>query len=60
MEISLEEVAEEYGYDSVVEMIESCCFDSIVPACCSEGCEVEPDGVCSHGHHSILIVYGIV
>ena len=28
--------------------------DSIVPACCSGGCMVEPDGVCSHGHPSAL------
>lgn len=35
-------------------------FASVVPACCSEGCEVEPDGKCQHGFPSILIKYGII
>jgi len=36
------------------------CDDSIVPACCSEGCEVEPDGICVHGYPSILLAYGLI
>lgn len=60
MKASLNEVAEEYGYDSVVDMMNDYMWDSVVPACCTEGCEVEPDGKCSHGHSSILIEYGIV
>lgn len=31
-----------------------------VPACCSEGCEVEPDGVCVHGFKSVLLVLGVI
>lgn len=31
-----------------------------VPACCSEGCMVEIDGECPHGHPSLLIEIGIV
>lgn len=58
--ILLSEVAEEYGYESIHELIEEYCFESVVPACCSEGCEVEPDGHCSHGHTSILIEFGII
>lgn len=30
------------------------------PAVCDEGCWVEPDGSCSHGHLSILIWAGIL
>lgn len=60
MKISLNEVAEEYGYDSVEEMIDDYMFVSVVPACCSHGCEVEPDGRCPHGNPSILIELGIV
>lgn len=30
-------------------------FESVIPACCSEGCQVEPDGVCEHGHPSVLL-----
>ena len=36
------------------------CDDSIVPACCTEGCEVEPDGHCEHGCPSILLAAGII
>lgn len=35
-------------------------MDSIVPACCSEGCEVEPDGKCSHGFPSVLLAMGVI
>lgn len=42
--------------DSIEEMV----FASVVPACCSSGCEVEPDGKCQHGHNSVLIELGIM
>jgi hypothetical protein len=58
--ISLMEVAEEYGYNDIMEMLTDYSFDSVVPACCSEGCEVEPDGHCSHGNPSILIKAGLI
>jgi hypothetical protein len=35
-------------------------LDSIVPACCIEGCEVEPDGTCSHGNPSVLLEMGVI
>ena len=35
-------------------------FDSVVPACCSEGCEVEPDGECEHGQPSVLLKLGVI
>ena len=34
--------------------------DSVVPACCSDGCEVEPDGRCPHGHPSVLLELGVI
>ncbi len=34
--------------------------DEIVPACCSEGCEVEPDGMCEHKCPSVLLAMGII
>jgi hypothetical protein len=34
--------------------------DSVVPACCTEGCEVEPDGYCEHGCPSILLALGVI
>lgn len=30
-------------------------MDSVVDACCSQGCQVEPDGHCMHGHPSVLL-----
>ena len=36
------------------------CDDSVVPACSSEGCEVEPDGKCEHGLPSVLLVAGLI
>ena len=34
--------------------------DVIVPACCTEGCEVEPDGTCEHGCPSVLLAMGVI
>jgi hypothetical protein len=42
------------------DTIEEIVFSSVVPACCSSGCEVEPDGRCQHGHPSVLIALGIM
>jgi len=36
------------------------CDDCIVPACCKEGCEVEPDGRCEHGCPSIFLAAGLI
>lgn len=55
--ISVEETLELHGLE---QEITSLMFDSIVPACCEEGCEVEPDGTCEHGNPSILIALGIM
>lgn len=35
-------------------------FSSVVPACCSEGCQVEPDGHCPHGNESVLLAEGLI
>lgn len=40
--------------------IDALAFAPVVPACCEDGCHVEPDGTCPHGHPSILIDMGIV
>jgi hypothetical protein len=34
--------------------------DSVVPTRCPEGCEVEPDGECPHGHPSVLVAAGLI
>lgn len=35
-------------------------LDSVVDACCSQGCQVEPDGYCEHGHPSVLLDNGMI
>jgi hypothetical protein len=42
----------EYSYNDLL--------DSLVPACCVYGCQVEPDGTCEHGNPSILLHYGLI
>jgi len=58
--IKVSQLAELNGYESRGEFLEDCCSDSVVPACCTEGCEVEPDGTCEHGCPSPLIVMGLI
>lgn len=57
--ISLNELANREGYANSSEFIITL-DDSVVPACCSEGCEVEPDGRCEHGCPSALLAFGII
>lgn len=39
------------------EQIQSWIFDSVCEA--TDGCDVEPDGTCSHGHPSWLLRLGL-
>jgi hypothetical protein len=56
--ITADEALENAGID--MEEDADMLMDSVVPACCKEGCEVEPDGVCEHGCPSVLIAMGII
>lgn len=58
--LTAEETASAWGYDSINRMVEEVGNDSIVPACCEDGCETEPDGCCPHGHPSILLDLGLI
>ena len=40
--------------------LEEVVSDSISPALCTEGCQVEPDGYCEHGNPSILLALGLI
>lgn len=53
--ITVEQALENDG----VELMEVA-FSSVVPACCSEGCQVEPDGHCEHGFESVLLKEGLI
>ena len=57
--VTVKALALEQGL-SVEDFLEECCNDSVVPACCTEGCEVEPDGRCEHGCPSPLIALGMI
>ncbi len=60
-EISAVETVMEAGFDSIDDYLDSEeAMDSVVPACCKEGCEVEPDGRCEHGCPSILLKVGVI
>lgn len=41
-----------------IEQLEEWAMDSVVEA--TDGCHVEPDGVCPHGHVSWLIYLGYI
>lgn len=59
--LDVHEILEAEGYEDVTELLEEVIFDSRhCPAMCSEGCEVEVDGHCSHGFPSLALAMGIV
>lgn len=63
MNMTLKEFREEHGIQNGSDMmsaLEEWSVDSIVPALCREGCEVEPDGTCEHGCPSILVKLGVI
>lgn len=37
-----------------------CIVGGVAPACCDEGCEVEPDGRCEHDCPSVLLSLGLM
>jgi hypothetical protein len=63
MLMTLKEFRAEHGIESGTDMQEALTdwvTDSVVPAMCKDGCEVEPDGICEHGCPSILVAVGVV
>lgn len=58
--ISIAKLAETHGYFDLTDFLTEKCNDSVVPAMCIEGCDVEPDGYCCHGCPSPLMALGII
>ncbi len=58
--LTIREVMKQEGCESQEELLEMYGNDSVVPACCSEGCRVEPDGRCEHNFPSILLQLGVI
>jgi len=53
--ISVDEAFRMHGYDLDNDSdIAKLFMESVVPACCKYGCEVEPDGECIHGNISVI------
>jgi len=44
--------------EPTMEQLEYWVYDSAAEA--TDGCEIEPDGVCEHGHPSWLLALGLV
>ena len=42
------------------EFVGTCFDEGWFPTKCSEGCIVEPDGVCPHGFESIALELGLI
>lgn len=42
------------------EFLRQCIEDGFAPAMCEDGCDVEPDGECEHGHPSLLLCVNLV
>ena len=59
--LPLEEVLANAGYDDFNAMAEAVISsDAHCPTLCEESCEVEPDGICPHGHKSLLRLAGMI
>ena len=58
--IKVKQYMAEQGIEDLNEYLEELVSDSICPAMCTSGCEVEPDGKCEHGHPSIMLALGII
>jgi hypothetical protein len=58
--IPVRQVAQDAGYPDLHDALNHWCIDSVVPACCDEGCEVEPDGRCEHNCPSALLAVGLI
>lgn len=59
--LTIVEIEEAEGM-SALEILEDEMFGTRigVPAMCSEGCEVELDGICQHGFKSLAMHMGVV
>ena len=42
--------------DSILEFVQSAEWEGVSVACCTESCEVEPDGRCPHGCPSLASI----
>ena len=59
-EIDMHDLLKQEGYNSQEEMLSVYFNEGSVPAMCSDGCYVEPDGHCEHGCESFMLFMGVI
>jgi len=57
--ISIREWLDNEGYESLDDASDVL-SDSVMPALCRHGCNVEPDGRCEHDCPSVLVALGVI
>lgn len=58
--LKLRDVIADAGYDDLMDAAEEWMSEGVVPALCSEHCQVEPDGTCPHGFPSALMAMRVM
>jgi hypothetical protein len=59
--LTIQEALENHGFTTFEEMAQAVMVGTAhAPTLCEEDCEVEPDGVCPHGHQSLLLMAGMI
>ncbi|MDG6938493.1 MAG: hypothetical protein JRN42_08175 [Nitrososphaerota archaeon] len=46
--------------DEILEMLKNAVMDNETSFETSDGCMVEPDGICEHGHPTWLVRFGLI
>lgn len=46
--------------DAFLAYLRAASDDAICATLCTEGCEVECDGSCEHGHASVMLAVGVI
>jgi hypothetical protein len=58
--IGMVALCDQEGYETIDDLVEEMKYEDLVPAICSDGCQVEQDGICPHGFPSVMLSLGLV
>lgn len=58
--LKIAQLAKREDFADAIAMLDAYTSESMMPALCEAGCQVEPDGKCPHGHPSPLRLLGFV
>ena len=59
-QISMTELLSNEGFDTIEDLLMEYADSGTVPAMCSCGAQVEPDGHCSDGNPSVYLFLGMI